>query len=131
MNPSNPTDVITKNELDRLHETATRYKHIAKIITIISYVILLFGVVGAFSVSSVPFGSFFAGISFVIAFILYVFMQIPVLILTAKANHIFATTSPTYELERTKERSKNILMYKILLAFIALIVLIFLFVIVF
>lgn len=131
MNPSSQSSSITKNQLDHLHETATRYKSIAKVIIIISYAVLLLGILGAFSVISIPYGFFFAGAPFTAAFILYVLLQIPILILTAKTNRIFAKTSPTYELERTRERSKNILMYKILLAFIALIALVFLFVIFF
>jgi hypothetical protein len=122
---------ITKNNLDLLHETATRYKKTAKIILIVSYCVLLLGFTGVLSFLSIPFGFIFAGVPFAGVFILYVLLQIPILILTTKANRIFEKTSPTYTLEQKKERAKNILMYKILLTFIAIIVLIFLFVIYF
>lgn len=59
MNPSSQSSSITKNQLDRLHETATRYKSIVKIIIIISHAVLLLGILGAFSVVSILFGFFF------------------------------------------------------------------------
>lgn len=129
MNPTNQVQNITKTNLDQLHETAVRYKKLAKIMTYISYLVLALGIMGVFSILSAPFGFLFAGAPFIGAFVLYVLLNIPIVVLTVKANRIFEKTSPTYMFERNKERAKNILMYKILLAFITVVVLVFLFVI--